>query len=266
MLCRNWARKLVLVVSGVCLVYGIPFNVLVGFAVSELFRQRSASLTRRALVEIVGGWGLILLLAPAALLFFYSRESVKNTCLVRKGAKLAAPARNGAAPRAPLVISSVWQTFLALTVLVCVSAGLPIPLVFEWASVVPISVFACLLGPVAVPFGIVLHGVPATLVLLAYALLTGCGAWLTWRQKTLGWKISISNNLLWTLSMLVTYFRRAEILDVFRELGYDGRPLRTYEQIPRLMPFAWLCTLVLMSLFIVFLVYSRQFFPPGDRT
>jgi hypothetical protein len=55
------------------------------------------------------------------------------------------------------------------------------------------------------------------------------------------------------------------MMQMFKEIGYDARSLRIFEQTLQIMPAVWVATIVMMTVFLVFLLYARQFFPTEER-
>ena len=114
-------------------------------------------------------------------------------------------------------------------------------------------------------FGVVLHGAAAFLVLLTFSILSGYAAWAIFRQKLIGWKIALFIAGFGTISMLVSYVRRPDLLQLFQEIGYTDQTLRIYEQFPQLLSVFWVGLIVMMTVFLVFLLYTRKFFPTEER-
>jgi hypothetical protein len=65
--------------------------------------------------------------------------------------------------------------------------------------------------------------------------------------------------------MIVTFLRHPDMMQIFREIGYDARALHVYEQFPQLLPGIWLGSILMMTVFLVFLLYTRKFFPPEEQ-
>jgi hypothetical protein len=145
---------------------------------------------------------------------------------------------------------------------------LPIPLIVlgVWESISALSVLALLFLQAALIFGVILHGWAAVLVVLTHSLLSAYAAWTIFRQELIGWQISIFKTAIWTVSMLVTYLHRPDILPLLREMGYNSPALRIYEQSPQLLSTIWLGSTVIMIVLIVFVLYARRFFPRDART
>ena len=249
MRCKNWARILMLVVSGLWLAFGLTGTLLMAFILPIIMRQQSGKLApgiqHGIIVGMITFMTVLMVLLPAIFFFFYSRKSVKATCLAQKAGQVATPVP-GEIPSpvlpVPLVILGVWQALGAF------------------------SVFAALFLQVTFVFGAVLHGAAAVLVLLTQSILSGYAAWAIFRQKLIGWQIALFTASFWMISMLVTCVRRPDMLQLFREMGYSNQMLRFYEQSPQFLPFIWVGTVVGMTVLLVFLLYTRKFFPTEERT
>jgi hypothetical protein len=134
-----------------------------------------------------------------------------------------------------------------------------------WQALGAFSIFAIMFMRVTFLFGVVLHGAAAVLVLLTYSVLSGYAAWAIFRQKLIGWQIALFFVGFGTINMLVTYLRHPDMLQMYREMGFNDQSLRIYEQFPQFLPFIWGGTIVGMTAFLVFLLYTRKFFPPDER-
>jgi hypothetical protein len=183
---------------------------------------------------------VLMVLLPAIFLFFYSRRSVRATCLAQKGAQVATPSAEGTS-----------------------APGLPVPLVIlgVWQGLGALSLLAIMFFRVTFVFGVILHGAAAVLVLLTYSALSGYAAWAIFRQKLIGWQIALFFAGFGAINMLVTYVRHPDMLQLYREMGFNGQALRIYEQFPQFLPVVWVGTIVGITAFLVFLLYTRKFFP-----
>jgi hypothetical protein len=244
--CRNWARILMLVVSGLWLAFGLMTTLVLAFVMPFVMRTQPTRLSpgqqHGLIVGMISFTAILGVALPAIFLFFYSRKSVKATCLALKGTPVAAPAVASGIPKPSLPV--------------------PLAILCVWESIGALAVLACALIPVTFMFGVVLRGAAAVLVLLTYSVLSGSGAWFIYRQDVLGWKIALFKTTLWTFSMIVTYLLHPDMMELFRQIGYDSGPLRIYEQFPQLLPGVWLGSILVITVFLVFLIYTRKFFPP----
>jgi hypothetical protein len=90
MQCRNWARIAMLVVSGVWLSVGAVSTLYISLLVPTIMRaQHGMSVMRlhRAYDLTEGGLLFLLIVLPVVFLVFYSRQSVRATCLAKEEAR-----------------------------------------------------------------------------------------------------------------------------------------------------------------------------------
>jgi hypothetical protein len=247
--CKNWARILMLVVSGFWLGCGLLGTLMMAFFLPVVMRQPPVHVVPGIQHVIIAGMiifmTVLLVLLPAIFLFFYSRKSVRATCLAQIGAPAAMPVGGGTP-----------------------APGLPVPLAIlgAWLALGAFSILAIMFMRVTFVFGVILHGAAAILVLLTYAVLNGYAAWAIFRQKLIGWKIALFFAGFGTINILVSYLRRPDLMQLYREMGLNDQTLRIYEQFPRLLSAFWVAMIVGMTVFLVFLLYTRKFFPPEERT
>jgi hypothetical protein len=245
--CKNWARILMLVISGLWLGLGLVATLILAVTFPTILQRQAGNLppgVRHAfVVGVITVVTALMLLLPAIFLFFYSRSSVRATCLALKGAQAATP-EAGATPApglpVPLVILVVWQGFSAF------------------------SMLGALLVPAAVVFGVVVRGAGAFLVFLTHSVLSGYAAWAIFRQKLIGWQVALFTTSFWAISWLVGSVRRPNLLQLLREMGFADEALRFYEQSPHALPLLWMVSIVVMIGFLAFLLYTRKFFPTEE--
>ncbi len=242
--CRNWARILMLVVSGLWLALGILMTVAMSLIFPTVMRQQSLAISPEAAHIVIVGI-LMLLIAtmvvlPAIFLVFYCLRSVRATCLASRTAPADGTLTNGAA-----------------------SARMPVPLLILGAleSIGAVSVLACVFIRVTVFFGVVLQGLVAVLYFLAYSLFSGFAAWLIFRRKLLGWQISIVKTALMVLSLLVTWVHIPDMVQLYRMMGFNSQALQIYGQFPQLTHVIWGSGLVFWCGLIYFIYYTRRYFP-----
>jgi hypothetical protein len=126
-------------------------------------------------------------------------------------------------------------------------------------------VFWTLFMPVAIVFGIVLHGAAAVLIFLTYSILSAYATWGIFRQKLIGWQIALYNACFWTASMLVTCLRRPDMLQLFREMGYNDPSLHIYDRFPQFLTLFWVGMIGMMTLLLLLILYTRKFFPAEEQ-
>jgi len=174
--CKNWARILMLVVSGLWIAFGLIATLGMAFMFPMIMRQQPSKISceqqHAMIVGMITFMAVLGVLVPAVFLFFYTRKGVKATCLALKGTEVMA--RGTAQEFSP--------------------PGLPIPLgiMGAWEALSALAVLATLFVRVTFMFGVVLHGATAVLVLLTYSILSGVAAWFIFRQKVIGWRITFS--------------------------------------------------------------------------
>src|SRR5208337_1108053 len=112
--CKNWARILMLVVSGLWLAFGLIGTLVMALIVPTVMQQQPGKhhpgLEHAAIAVMIAFSTVIMVLLPAIFLFFYSRKSVRATCLAQQGTQAVTPAAGGIpAPGlpVPLVILGV---------------------------------------------------------------------------------------------------------------------------------------------------------------
>jgi hypothetical protein len=241
--CRNWARILMLVVSCLWLGFGLLGTLMTAFILPAIMRQQPGNLLpgfqRAFMAGMIAVETVFMVLLPAIFLFFYSRKSVRATCLAQKVAQDSTPTAGGMP-----------------------APGLPVPLgiLGVLQALGALSVFAFLFMRVTLVFGVILHGAAAFLVLLTFSVLSGYAAWATFRQKFIGWKIALFFWGFGLINTLVTWVHQPDLLRLYREMGFNDKMVRIYEQFPQLLSVFWVGPIVGITAFLVFLLYTRKFF------
>ncbi len=244
--CRNWARIMMLVVSGLWLGMGLIITFVMACIFPITLRLQPGDMDPGVQNGIVAGAiavGIVLGVAlPAVFLFFYSLRSVKATCLTPKGAPVAMPV--GAEP------------------------GFPVPLgiLLVWEALSSFAVLAMLIIPATLVFGFVVRGPAAVLVYLAHSILSGYAAWSIYRQKLIGWYIALLKAAFWVVSMMVTYALHSDLLPLYRQIGLNAHTMDLYTQAPQLLTISWVGMMVGMTLLLVFVLYARKCFPAEERS
>ena len=150
--CRDWARLAMLGLSGFWLATGL-FTTVVYFLMAPTIQQQTEAPPE--VVQTVYGLSLALVifasvLMPTIFLVFYSSKSVKATCFALT-------------PQAPAGT---------------VSFGIPAPLIAVAVSegLGGFAILSFMMVPATAVFGVVVHGLPAFLVLLTFSLASGFAA------------------------------------------------------------------------------------------
>jgi uncharacterized membrane protein len=178
-------------------------------------------------------------LLPAVFLFFYTRKSVKATCQGQKG-ETAPGATERPATRGTLPVS------------VAILGG--------WQAMGVFAVFAALLQRMTFFFGVLVHGLAAILILFLISLLSGYSAWAIFRRRLIGWQIALLLAGFGFANMLVTYLRRPDFVQIMREMGYRGPSLSVFEQFPQVLSFILVASLVMITVYLVLILYTRRYF------
>lgn len=234
-LCRRWARVLILIGAWSVLVAGIA--VLIFYAVYG--RRMYAGMLHDSAATLVWGFSMVfqaifLILLPGLMVLFYGSRNVIATCIARDP-----HARWTDSCPIPVLATSLGFVLGSLSFLI-------IPAFYR--SVVP-----C--------FGVLVSGAPATFILL---ICTGIGlylAWGTYRLQMAAWWVSLIFVTFFGVSAVVT-FLKVDLLEFYRELGY---PLEQLDLLRNNNFFSgsimvwWM--VICYVLFIVFLIRIRKYFP-----
>lgn len=238
LLCKNWARITMLIVSGIWLGIGLLSAMLMALLLPAIEKQAEAPQVgfHTVFLVLIGVWGFFMILMPAVFLVFYSRKSVKATCLARAGAE---PRTTGSGVPVPVVILAIWQGLGAL------------------------SVFFILFlrPPTAVLFDVVLHGAAAYLFFLVYSVLCGVAAWLIYRRNFTGWAMALLIDLFFMASTVAMLAGHA-LPRLYAEVAGTEQGLRFYKQFPEMMHVVFGFSLVFMGALLAFIWYTKKFFIP----
>ncbi len=239
--CKNWARIAMLVVSGLWLGTGVLSTLCILLLAPGIMHQQggiSPEARHIVLVVMTATMGFFMVVMPTVFLVFYSRKSVKATCLSR----------------------GVGQV-LGRTTMELSASKVPVPVIFlaTWEGLGVFAVLAFLVVRVTVVFGVVLHGPVAFLVLLVHSALGGYAAWLIYRRKLLGWAIALFKTVFWTASA-VTTFAGHDVLQLYREMGVSEQQMQAVQQFPQTQRMISLMILAVMTALLVFILYTKKFF------
>jgi MFS family permease len=243
--CKNWARILMLIASGFWLVLGVFIGGIVAFMVPKMMQAQHnvPPGTERAVMAVMISMVVLLgILLPVVFLIFYSRKSVKATCLARNSAQAAAPA---AAP-AP-------------------SAGFPLPLIIlmVWEALGTLGVFSLLTFHVTVVFGWAVHGGPMLVLVLAHSVLSAAAAWFVYKRRLIGWHIALWKAGFWGASTVVTL--TSHNLDkVFSQVLVKPEQRQVLQMFPHFMQWVLAGSILTMAAYLVLVVYCRKFFDPPN--
>jgi hypothetical protein len=252
--CRNWARIAMLVLSGFWLATGLISTLAVLLVMPTVMRQQGGTNPagqHGVYIGLVVFMTMIMLVPPVVFLVFYSRKSVKATCLSRAGSRAATPI-------AILATNTLTRTPTRETK---AASKVPVPLVIlaVWQGSGIFAPFGLLVLKSVFVFGIFLHGPSTILYALAISGLSGYAAWATFHQKLIGWEIGLYMAI-FGIASFVTTFAGHDLMQVYRQMGLNEDQLRTFGQLPQLASVIWIMTLVSFTGYFAFLVYTRKFF------
>lgn len=240
---KNWARIMMLVGSGIWLVFGIIgalATLLILPRIMEMQRAGSPGGIHRAIALTVSTQVFLGILLPLAFLVFYTRKSVKATFLPRSATAAGEPAP----AETP-------------------SAGFPIPLlvpvIIEALGVT--GVFYMLSVPALPAFGFIIHGWKAVAIALAYSAFSGIAAWLIYKRRLAGWNIAFFKALLGGSSVAVTLSAHNATQMLF-ETFWKPQQAQVLQWFPQFMHAVLIGSLVWVGVYVLFLIYARKFFSP----
>jgi len=245
---KRWARALSLVVSWYWMITGALITVLLTAVLPVTMRTvlqvqaksggQSAALSATALaiiLTVIIVFAAVFLIAiPAALVVFYSRKDVAETCRHRDPVERWTD-------RVPLPVLGASVVFVAQS-LYLLSAGLTTPL-FPF-------------------FGRYLTGVPATVWFLVVGALDGYLAFAFLGMKPFAWWIAAVAAPLRLLSMALTY-ARADLMQGYAKLGWSSARMQVLNASPlfRSHVILW-WSLISAVLFFGYLLWLRRYFRP----
>jgi hypothetical protein len=242
--CRNWARILMLVGSSLGLALGVFATLFIMLLFPALMRQQGRippEAQHGVLIVMIAVMGSITVLMPVVFLVFYSRKSVKATCLASRAGHVPAPATSEPPkPRLPT----------------------PVLVLALWEGLGAFAVFAFLMVRATVVFGVVLHGAAAFLMLCGLSALAGSAAWFIYHRRLIGWYIALFKVVL-GLASTITTLAGHNIMQLYREMGLSEAQLRIYERFPQLHAIVWDGSLLAMTALLGFILYTRKFFLPA---
>ncbi|MBZ5496557.1 MAG: hypothetical protein LAP85_09150 [Acidobacteriia bacterium] len=233
-LCRRWARALLLILSWGWFLAGIlALGFYAVFAGALFSRDAGNPLGLLALTIGIIFIAIFFVALPGAMVLFYQSHNVKATCEARDPV-----VRWTDTCPLPVLASSLWLGLGSLCLMV-------MPLLYR--SVVPW-------------FGSLLSGAPATLILLVCAVFGLYLAWATYRRQLAAWWAALVAFALLTASAVIT-FMRVDLMEVYRQLGY---PEDQIEQIRNFGLFtgkamAW-WTGLFFVMFLIYLLWIKKYF------
>lgn len=233
--CRDWARLAMLGLSGFWLATGL-FTTVIYFLMAPTIQQQSDAPPE--VVQTVYGLSTALVifafvLLPTIFLMFYSSKSVKATCLA-----LTPPSPAGTA-----------------------SFGIPAPLIAVAVSegLGGFAILSFMIAPATAVFGVVVHGLPAFLVLLAFSLASGFAAVLIVYRKYSGWLLALVKNAVALVSWSITVTGR-DVNQFYRELGLNESQMQAFHAFPQIQSLTWYLSVPAMAAYVIYIAYARKYF------
>ncbi len=248
--CRNWARIAMIVVSGFWLVVGALTTLVIALLFPSMMRQQSGVSPQAAhvgYIMMMALMGVLMVAMPGLFLFFYTRASVRATCLARKaGAASAAPGPNSTAIVTPTSVPG------------------PIIVLAVWQGLGVFGVLGFFMVRSTLFFGVVIHGLPAFLVLISLSTLSGYAARSIYQRRLVGWSLAVGIALFGMASTVATFAGR-DMLQVYREMGFPEEQIQVFYAFPQMRWIIWFSILPVMTAYLALLVYTRKFFSETTR-
>lgn len=244
MLCRRWARAILLILSWTWLAGGTVALVYLAILLPQITSAIDAAqppgskpippelktviLAMQAIFAFV-----MYVIIPGVLVFFYRSKHVKATCEARDPV-----VRWTDRCPLPVLAASLWAAVGAL-------AMLAFP--FCYNGIIPL-------------FGVLLSGLTGSAVCLVVALVWAYAARALYRLQSAGWWIMLLGTCLFAVSAFVTYLRH-DLMEVYRLMGYPEAQIAQLQQLNILKGsmLAW-STLGFMVPFVIYLLFIRKFF------
>lgn len=239
-LCRRWARTLLLILAWSWLVAGLTMAAVLAAVLPQMASMLGLDAQGLvAMLAVLAVLGLPLVVIPSALVLFYQSRHVQATFEARD----PRPRWTDACPL-PVLTTAVWLALGALSV---------VPVIFGGSAFVPL-------------FGRLVSGRPAALWLLAGAGVSLWLAWGFWRLQRFALWASLALTLLAAVSATAT-FARVDFLEVYRLMGYPQEQIDAIRQIGLLggPTMAWMMALLGVAT-CAFLVWLKKFFPASSSS
>ena len=242
---RNWARILTLAGSSIWLVFGVMGTLSVLFLFPKIMAVRQPALPAAQNIETIVMGTMVLMaivfgiLLPLTLLIFYSRKSVKATCLAREGTPAVADASWRKLP-VPVFILVAWETFAAVSSCVVIFSPLHVTTLF----------------------GYILRGWAMVALMLVFSLLSAAAAWLIFRKRLAGWTIAVWKLLFFGASAGVS-LATGSVSRLFVEISQTLAQQQFAQLFPRFLTMIMITSLILCAVYLALLTYSRRFFLPA---
>lgn len=241
-LARRWARALTLVLAWMWLVFGsmallmLVIMRLIPFDLAAQGQQIPPQLAMIIQVVMLGTMGFIYFFLPGIFILFYRSKHVQATCDFQDP-----HVRWTERCPLPVLAMSLMLGAGAISMIFSVSYGFVIPF-----------------------FGILLKGVPASLLILPITLILAYLAWATYRLKIAAWWTTLVFYITFGVSSIIT-FSRIGIMEYYQELNFPEEQLRIMKQsgiIDRMnMPLMFGVSFVV---FVGYMLWVRRYFVAGS--
>lgn len=232
-LCRRWARALLLIISWSWLLVGVLVTGVFMVMFPQMMDQMPPGAGQAAFTVTMVMLTCMFLVVPGVMTFFYMRKNVKATCEARDPVRRWTDA-------CPLPV-------LAMSVMMGCGAPMMLAMSFTRMNVMPFC-------------GVLITGLPATLLFVVMAVLWGWLAWALYRLKPVGWWIAVIAFVLLGVSGTIT-FARVDMMDMYRQMGY---PQQQIDQLQKFNFFQGKAMVVWMACCMVpwlgYLLWIKKFF------
>ena len=240
---RRWARALLLIFSWSWLVMGLIVLALMTFVMPKMMTNVLAGGTANqpalppeamaaAMTIMLVVFGVIFVILPAVLVFFYKSPHVKATCEIRD----PVPRWTDACPL-PVLGFCVWLLL-----------GVPMMLVM------PLS------GHCVMPFfGMFLTGLPGALFCLAVAVIWGYSGWSLYKLEPRGWWLILIALGASMVSGLLT-FARHDVVEMYELMNYSPAQIEEMQKTGLLQgnSMEWLMVYSMVP-FLIYLLCIKKF-------
>lgn len=239
---RNWARILMLIGSAFWVFVGVLGTVFALFLLPWFMAaQHSVAPAAQHVKSLVLGFMDLMaivfgILLPLTFLIFYTRKSVKATCLARTAASGVLGKRSQALPT-QVIIMVVWESLAA------------------------ISVWSFLFSPMRATcvFGYIVRGWTMILIMVGFSALSVVAAWLIYKMLLAGWTLAFWKLLFFSASTGVS-LATGSMSRLFGEMGQTPAQEQLIQLFPQFITDLMVITLIGSFAYLGFLIYSRRFF------
>jgi hypothetical protein len=242
-LCRRWARALMLLFSLFWLVSGVFAMVVMLLMMGDMKAgmlqsmqaagSGSPALASGIMAVMLATLGIVYVVIPGAFSAFYALRSTRLTCEARDP-------KVRWTDRCPLPLLGL--VLLHGLMAVC------FPMALFYAPVFPF-------------YGKWMEGAPALMAILGLSLVLGCGAWGMYRRMWVCWALALGAVLAVAGAYMVT-LGQTGLMEFYRHMEMPAEMLKALEQMPFLQNkfLAWLGFLYLIP-YAGWMVWCLRYFP-----